>query len=169
MVNIHCLLEGGKHLVCTLIFKLEPVSFFRRRVILHDRIVQTAGRPDHGYCPVFQTVHLVQPARFINRRHKKDVRPCFYEMGKAVVKAYLDAHPAVIAGSGVLYLLFIRFIPAAEQYELKAHGYDSAHCLKNEIDALLLCEPCYHTDYRGRTLIEIEHPVQGHFIVLFHL
>src|SRR3954453_20522561 len=58
--------------------------------VLVDRVVQTAGGPNHWNSSVSKAVDLVQTARFVMARHEEDVRACFYFVCQLVVELNSD-------------------------------------------------------------------------------
>src|SRR5437867_8397788 len=64
----------------------EAVRSRRILVHVHDRIREPSGRPDQGHAAVPQTVHLVEPARFVARRHHEHVASRLDEVRESLVE-----------------------------------------------------------------------------------
>ncbi len=84
-----------------------------RGVIGHDRVGKSARLAHDRHGAIAQAVHLVEAARFIQRRHHEHVASRFDEMRKLVVVAAREAHAPRIIGLQLLEeALVFRFATA---------------------------------------------------------
>src|SRR6266851_10175681 len=99
----------------------ELDSVCLRRVFgnVDHRVVESAGDTHDGNRRVAQAVHLVQPARFVTRRHDKKIRPGLDAVGQPFVEADFDGDLPGEAPGQDLEGPFVMGRAAAEQDKMK--------------------------------------------------
>src|SRR5262245_12474829 len=99
--------------------KQQPGSLVSEEIVVLNSVGQPACSADHGYGAISQAVHLIETARLVFRRHKKDVSAGFDQVSAAVIEFKTDAAFAGMTLNHRPEIAFRFFISAAEQHEMQ--------------------------------------------------
>ena len=138
-----------------------PVPRACRGIPLLHRVRETAGPAHDRHRAVFQAVHLIEPARLVQRRHQEHVARRFDQMRELLAVAAME-HDAIReallqAGEET----FVARFAAAEHDQVRSRvAMISGSVVEQQIEALLHGQARHHAEQRrGRVDRQVQ-PVE---------
>ena len=121
--------------------KLEPRALARRLVVVLDRVVEAARCADDRERAVLHRVHLVEPARLVQRRHQEEVAARFNDVAQLRREPDVGADAAGVLGGQPVEEILGRGIAGPEHRHLHDHRVQRPRQgLLDQVEALLVRE-----------------------------
>src|SRR5215510_5615776 len=141
---INCSLE----LFDIIVGEYKPCPIVSRGIVFLNRVGQATSSADDGYSAIAQAVHLIQPARLVFRRHKKDVRTRFNQVSASVIKFKTNSALARMALNNCSEVAFGFLVSAPEQHEIQILRKQIVEDTDDEVETFLDINAGNHRKHR---------------------
>src|SRR5205085_8855036 len=121
--------------------ELEARALARRGVELLDRVVESACGAHQGDCAVAHRVHLIQPARLVERWHQEDVRARLDLVRERLVETFVDGDAVRRVVLERLQKIFVLALARPQRDEERARFENLTGDLLDEVVTFLRDEP----------------------------